>query len=277
MMFRVCGFRAVPSMSSDGPLLGCRLLQLRGGLRRLAPALQQMPGQLAAGVLGEVADDLAHAAGLGEDIHGDGLRRRGSPRRRIGAGAAVHQQLAFGGGSKGLVQLRLPEGRQPSDVGQRGRHRQPVGRHPVREADGAPERGNDQHGLVGLLPLRRRQGAVAESVVQHAGIHLVGRGGRFGVQPGVAFDVGLQRRADAEQRQGILVRADRTEGLQDLGPVRVEPGKAQGRPVDGVAAGSGGLALGGRQQNQHRSILPAPGQARCLARKATTSGRTSRQ
>ena len=74
--------------------------------------------------------------------------------------------------------------------------------------------------------------------------------------------------AGPEKRQRVLVGADGAERFEDLRPVGVEGGETERGRVDGVAAGCGGLAFGGRQQNQHRTILPAAGERPSAGRHA---------
>ena len=280
MTFSACGFRSVPGTSSAAHR-SCAAFRRPAGV---AGALPRRDSRCRASsprvCLAKWLTTFRTPFGFGEDVDGHRLCCRRSPRCRVGAGPAVHQQVVPHDGGEGLGKLRLPERGEAADVGQRRPHGQPVGGHTVAEADGAPQGGNHQHRLVSLAPLRRRHGPVAKGVVKDPGIDPVRRGRRFSVQPRVAFDVVTQRCAHAQQGEGVLVGTDRSQRLQYFGPAGFRPGKLRddqstAAPLTaGVLPSEGGSRISTVRSYRRRQQPPAPVDWR---RMGQPGGRASRK
>ena len=210
--------------------------------------LQQRAGDVAADRLDEVADDLARPVLLVEaaDRHHGGAARR--PGGRVAAGAQVDHEPLVG---QRLLERRPPVGREPRDPRQPRGDRQPVGGDPVGGRHDAPQRARDQHALLRL----RWQLRQPQPLVEHARVDLGGRRGRRRLQRRVARQLAGLARAQPERLQrppGLLARArahQRRQHPLPLGPQRLRVGELA--QVHGCAVRGRGLALGGREQDQH--------------------------
>ena len=149
-----------------------------------------------------------------------------------------------------IGKVALPERRQLADLRQLHCHGQPVRRNRVAEAEGAPQTGDDDDGVVRLALLGGSEVLVAQGVVQHTGVDAVGRGAGLCFQHGISCHLGRQRRADAQDSVCVRAAAGLGQGRKYQFPRVVERGEMQpgrgrttGPETAGVLPSEGGSRI----------------------------------
>jgi hypothetical protein len=138
---------------------------------------------------------------------------------------------------------------EPAEPRQAGAHGEPVGGDAVVRRHDAPQRAGDQHAAARA----ERQLGRPQVLVEDAGVDRRRARGRRGAQPGVALQLAGEPRAQLQGRERGVGRpaAQRDERVEHLlargGQLRVR----QGGEIERLPALGRGLALGGRQEDEH--------------------------
>ena len=180
-------------------------------------------------------------------------RRVRPPEGGVRPGAEVDEQAGADRLGDGLAEDLAPRAGDRTGAGQAGVAGEPVGRDPVAGPHDAEERARDRHPRGRPAAGRGGEGVEAEGVVEDAGVDRVGAGGRGVLEVGVALHQVALGGTEAEHGGGLVrvVAAQPHERLEQRRPGGGEGRRGQRAEVEGLAATGSGLALAGRQQDQH--------------------------
>ena len=226
---------------------------------RRRTVLEQRAHQPALGRLVEVADHLPASVDLVQHAHrGDpaGEVRRRPPERGVRRRAQVDQQAAAERVADHRVEVRAPVRRDPAEPGEGDVTGQSVGGDRVTRAHQAEHRRGHRQPPRRAAACGRVERGDVESLVEHSAVDLVRPRGPGRVQGRVARHLaGLPDGQPQHPERIRVLRAGAHQRVEHLPAGVREPGERQPVEVEPVAAPRRRLALGGRQQDQHRASL----------------------